>query len=86
MTIFEAYLKFNGLACPHCKKKVSIDYCGNTLHQPFMGFVSNEKINNCCLKFYEHLTDHLFMYRNNSITEAELMRELSKFKKAELVG
>ena len=80
MTIFEAYIKFNGVACPYCSKRVEIDYDGNTLRNPFVGFVSHGHVNSCCLKFYEHLTDHLFMYRDGTITEPELMREVNKFK------
>ena len=80
MTIFEAHIKFNGLPCPYCGEKVVIEYDGKSLDKPFEGFVSGNKVKPCCLNFYEHLTDHLFMYREGRITEPELAMELNKYK------
>ncbi len=80
MTVLAAIRVFNGVACPKCKKKVTINFDSDTLFAPFHGFHNITHTNECCTDFHEELNNHIAMHVIGRTGEHELVEALSRYK------
>jgi hypothetical protein len=79
MTVFEANRIFNGIACPYCSEKITINFNSDNLFAPFIGFIP-ENHRECCSKFHEQLNGFLSLHGEGRISESQLVGELVHYK------